>query len=144
MRTLLPLLSLTLLLALLTACGDPAPQDGDGGAAGTAGDATATSGDATAMRLEVPADPEVGTTTLRVYLLEENEAVEGADVEITGTMTHAGMVPVIEAAEESEPGLYVADGFDFTMAGDWILTADATLPDGDTLREEATVTVRQP
>ena len=139
MRTIPLLLSLTLLVGLLSACRGPTSDAADGGSS-----ASTASADGPAIRLELPEDPAVGAATVRVYLLEGTAGVEGAEVEITGTMTHAGMVPVIRTAARAEPGLYVADDFEFTMAGDWIVTAEAALPDGKELDEEAVVTVRQP
>lgn len=56
--------------------------------------------------------------------------VHGADVQVTGDMTHAGMVPVISQAAESEDGVYSTADFEFTMGGDWMLLADVTLGDG--------------
>ncbi len=92
-------------------------------------------------RLETDGDPRVGTVPVVVYLLEDGEGVSGATVEITGDMTHAGMAPVTARAEETEPGLYRAEGFEFTMAGDWLLSAAATLPSGDKATAELGVTV---
>ena len=41
------------------------------------------------------------------------------------------MVPVIREAAESEPGLYRADDFEFDMGGDWFVTAEVTLRNGE-------------
>jgi len=54
------------------------------------------------------------------------------------------MTPVIRTLEETEPGFYAVDDFEFSMAGDWIVTAEASLPDGGSVEDEVTVTVRQP
>lgn len=67
---------------------------------------------------------------ITLTLTHHGEPLSGATVTVTGDMTHAGMVPVVAAARELAPGLYRADTFAFTMAGDWFITADATLPDG--------------
>jgi hypothetical protein len=56
--------------------------------------------------------------------------VEGATVEVEGNMRHAGMVPVFGSALEGEAGTYVVPDFTFTMAGDWVLSLQAALPDG--------------
>jgi hypothetical protein len=69
--------------------------------------------------------------------------VEGARLEIKGDMTHAGMVPVVATAEEGDAGQYTT-GFEWTMAGDWILTVQAELPDGRMARREYTVRVEIP
>lgn len=108
--------------------------------ASQAGTATvATSG--IQARVELDGEPQLGKLPLTVYLLADGTGVSGAEVEITGDMTHAGMVPVITNATETEAGLYRAEDFTFTMAGDWILTTDIKLPDGGTERVETLVTV---
>lgn len=56
--------------------------------------------------------------------------LRGATVGIVGNMSHAGMVPVLAEAGEVSDGRYVTGDFQFTMAGDWILTVQATLPGG--------------
>jgi hypothetical protein len=56
--------------------------------------------------------------------------LEGAEVVVEGNMSHAGMVPVFDTATAEDPGRYGISDFNFTMAGDWILTVRATLPDG--------------
>lgn len=136
MRRFALLLSLTMFLA---SCREPS-QAGDAAPSGAgAGDAGGI-----ATRIEVVGEARVGAAPLQVFLLEEGEGIGEAAVDVTGTMTHAGMEPVVRTASEVEPGLYRADDFEFTMAGDWILLADATLPDGRTARAETAVTVRQP
>lgn len=93
------------------------------------------------MRVETDGEPKVGTVPVVVYVLSGGEGVSGASVEVTGDMTHAGMAPVTAVAEELEPGLYRAEGFEFGMAGDWLLTAVATLPGGEQESAELGVTV---
>lgn len=132
MRAVLLVLSLT---ALLASC---RPPD-----AGSSARDAATS-DSVAITIELPPEPAVGPSTVTVRVDRDGAPVEGADVEITGDMTHAGMVPVIRAAGEAAPGVYRADDVVFDMAGDWIVTADVTLPDGSTARQEAATTVRRP
>lgn len=43
-------------------------------------------------------------------------------------MTHAGMVPVMAEAKETEPGSYQSN-MELTMAGDWDVMVHVTLPD---------------
>ena len=93
------------------------------------------------VRVELAENPIMGESPISVFILDGAEGVSGAEVEITGDMTHAGMVPVIVTAVESEAGLYLADDFAFTMAGDWIVTTEITLPDGKKLMDETKVTV---
>jgi len=56
--------------------------------------------------------------------------VEGARIVVEGNMSHAGMTPVLDTAVAEAPGRYAVPDFPFTMAGSWILTLRATLPDG--------------
>ena len=80
--------SLVLALVLLAACRPP-----EGSSQGA--------GDASGVRvsLELPQAPAVGPATVRVYLLSpDNEGVSDATVTVTGTMTHAGMEPVVAEA----------------------------------------------
>ncbi len=94
------------------------------------------------VSLELPAELAVGPAEVRVYLLGgDNEAVSGASVTVTGTMTHAGMEPVITKAVLAEEGLYRTKDFNFNMAGDWLLEAEVTLPGGGEVTEERAVTV---
>ena len=132
MRTALSLLSLTLFLSLATsACRPP-----DGGARAGDGDVSVV--------VELPADPVVGPTPITVHLEREGAPVRGATVEVTGDMTHAGMVPVVATAVEQADGSYRAETFAFDMAGDWVVSVDADLPDGGRARGEASATVRRP
>lgn len=123
---------LAILMILLVGCRPPENT----GAASSAG-----SEDGVRVSLELPAEPAVGPAEVRVYLLgDDNSAVADAAVTVTGTMTHAGMEPVITEAVPAEKGLYVVE-FNFNMAGDWILQAEVSLPDGSEVTEERAVTV---
>lgn len=120
------------LLLMLASCRPP--DRSSSGAAEGSGDVR--------VRLEAPSEPAVGPAEIRVYLLgSDNEAVTDADVSVTGTMNHAGMEPVIVEASEREDGLYETEDFAFSMAGDWILLAEVTLPDGSEAEGETALTV---
>lgn len=125
-------------LLLLAACGPrEAADDAPAASAGASGELR--------TRVEVEGDdPTVGPATVAVYVLDDGEGVTGASVEVTGDMTHAGMAPVTAEAPQAEPGLYRTQDFEFTMAGDWILTAEITLPDGTTRRTTAQARVSTP
>ena len=132
MRTLRTFASLSLILAfLLIACRPPdvASRGADAGVTVT---------------VELPDDPVVGPAPLTILLERNGDAVRGAEVEVTGDMTHAGMVPVVVQAEERADGSYRADDFVFDMAGDWIVTVEARLEDGGRVLGEAATTVRRP
>jgi hypothetical protein len=78
-----------------------------------------------------PTPPLVGPALVVVELVGEGGApVDGARVRVEGTMTHAGMVPVLADAEPTGEGRYRIPEFTFTMGGDWILRVHITLPDG--------------
>jgi hypothetical protein len=130
MRVLAIIVSLT---TLLVGCRGP-------GGAATAGGA----GGAAAVEVELPSDPAVGPAAVTVRVARDGAPVAGAEVEVTGDMTHAGMIPVIASAPEAEPGVYRTEAFAFDMAGDWIVTAEVELPGGGEARGEAATTVRRP
>lgn len=77
-----------------------------------------------------PTPARVGPSTLLLTLRREGgRPISGAAVRIEGHMSHAGMAPLLASAVERAPGVYEA-GVAFTMAGDWIVLAQARLPDG--------------
>lgn len=86
------------------------------------------------VQLTLSPDPEalaVGPLRLEVMLRDADGApIDGAtDISLRGDMSHAGMEPVLATAVGQGDGVYTAD-FTWTMAGDWIVTVAATLPDG--------------
>ncbi len=93
-----------------------------------------------------PTPPAVGPAHLLITLQDTgSHPLEEARITVEGNMSHAGMVPVLDTAQAREPGKYVVEDFDFTMAGDWVLTVEATLPDGRQARlEHATRVVSSP
>jgi hypothetical protein len=99
-------------------------------------------GDLDGFRVDVamaPTPPVVGPNRMVLSLRDPaGEPVVGATVRLEGTMTHAGMVPVIREAAVDGPGRYRIDDFEFTMGGDWILLVHVTLVDGraGTLRRD--------
>jgi hypothetical protein len=50
------------------------------------------------------------------------------------------MMPVLRDAVEREPGMYTVP-FEWTMAGDWIVTIDGTLSDGEVFTHTFETTV---
>lgn len=121
--------SLAALLAatLLVACRPPSDR--------VSGDAAANGALVSVELLTRPA--RVGPASIEITVRDDDVAVSGASVRVTGDMTHAGMVPVVADASEVEDGVYRSDGFAFDMAGDWVITVDVTLPDGG--RSQATL-----
>jgi len=101
--------------------------------------------DETGVRLEVsvaPTPPITGPARIVLSLYDpDGHPVRDAELRVEGTMSHAGMVPVVESADEVGDGTYVVPAFEFTMGGDWILIVGIRLPDGReiTRREELRV-----
>ncbi len=61
--------------------------------------------------------------------------VSDATIQVEGTMTHAGMQPVIVATEARGNGTYVTEDFRFTMGGDWVIIVRATFANGRTAEQ---------
>lgn len=137
---------ITVVLVLgATACRPSSPASPSPTASEAAPSAsTSESAEGVKLRIEVDGEPSAGPSPVTVYLLEGAEGVSGASVEVSGDMTRGGMNPVVADAAEREPGLYRAEAFAFSMAGDWVLRAEATLPDGRTVSGETSVTVSGP
>lgn len=77
-----------------------------------------------------PDPPSVGSATVDIAIADPaGLPVKGARVRVEGNMNHAGMVPSIAQAKETEPGHYRAD-LELTMGGDWVLLVEAGLADG--------------
>ena len=138
--------SLSILAILLLLLGCNAPNEGSAQAQnssqGAPQDSDGPSTSPTAIRTELEGEPALGAAKIRVYVLENNEGVSGATVEVTGDMTHAGMAPVTATAQEVGAGLYETEDFAFTMAGDWLITSEVVYPDGT--EEEDTTALSVP
>ena len=122
-RAVLPALSLVLFTSCLFTSCRPSSDRADGG--------SAAAQSARTVSAEFVETPKLGEVGVRVTVLEDGEAVNDAQVNVTGDMTHAGMAPVEAEAEPQGDGTYLTKGFAFNMAGDWILTVEAVYPDGN-------------
>ncbi len=121
------LAGLLVLIGGLAACRPPADRT-----------STSAAGAGAEVSVELLTRPaRVGPAAIEVVVRRDGEGVEGATVQVTGDMTHAGMVPVVADAIELGAGVYRSDGFAFDMAGDWIITVDVRHPSGE--REQATL-----
>lgn len=88
-----------------------------------------------------PQPPRVGQVTFTFDLAEPSGApITGAEVNLEGNMSHAGMAPVLAEAQEIEAGRYRAT-MDLSMAGDWIVLVHATLLDGRKLERQITTQI---
>ncbi|MDX1600576.1 MAG: FixH family protein [Anaerolineales bacterium] len=95
------------------------------------------------VELSVQPDPaSVGPSQLWIEVFSpDGEPIDGAEVSARGDMNHAGMVPVFGEAEQIEPGRYRVP-FEWSMAGDWIVTIEAALPSGTQLERTFDIRVR--
>jgi len=88
-----------------------------------------------------PDPPAVGPANLTVFVTgADGRPIDGASLHIKGDMSHAGMQPVLAEVEGGIDGEYQTP-FEWTMAGDWIVTVTAALPDGRTTARQFTYTV---
>ena len=85
-----------------------------------------------------------GAATLTIHVTDAaGQPVEDAAVTVEGNMTHAGMTPVQATAAGGQGGQYTAP-FNWTMAGDWVVTVKVTLPDGRQAQADFPVGVTEP
>ena len=90
-----------------------------------------------------PSPPVVGKARLVVQLADAaGKPIESATIDLRGDMSHAGMQPVMVTSTAGAAGSYPTD-FEWTMAGDWIVTVTAALPDGRTATRQFDLTVQK-
>lgn len=88
-----------------------------------------------------PVTPTVGEATLIVTLTTSaGVPVTDALVSARGDMNHAGMMPETGDGQHTAAGIYRIP-FNWTMAGDWIVTVVVVLPDGSSATRRFDVTV---
>jgi hypothetical protein len=96
------------------------------------------------ITVEMILEPEqavVGSANLIFMLTDESgEPINDGKLKVEGNMSHAGMAPVLGEVIGGEDGRYVVP-FEWTMSGDWSVTADITLPDGKEISREFPVSV---
>lgn len=87
--------------------------------------------------LSISPDPAaVGDAVITLQVRDPaGNPVSDATVLVEGTMTHAGMQPVIVGTESRGEGTYVTEGFKFTMSGDWVIIVRATFANGRTAEQ---------
>ncbi len=121
-----------MLCLLLTACPPPDSQ-GNGSTGGAVEGIT--------VRTKLLDGNAVGKATIEVFITKKDEPLSKAQVTVTGDMTHAGMSPVIATAVEQEVGRYLTEDFEFTMAGDWIITTEVKLSNGQRINDTLPLSV---
>lgn len=97
------------------------------------GQAASTPGASVDVQVD-PSPAVVGSIQLTVRLTGSGgQPIDGAVVRVVAEMTHAGMPPTQASATPARGGRYVARDLALSMAGDWVLTVEATLPAGGTV-----------
>ena len=96
----------------------------------------ADSADVQITMTAIPFPPHIGDSRLVIQVTDEmGSPIDDAYLAIKGDMTHAGMAPVLaEVDGGGEAGVYTIP-FEWTMAGDWVVTVDLQLPDGTKAQE---------
>ena len=88
-----------------------------------------------------PVQPAVGPANLIFTLTDSaGQPVNNATLEVEGNMTHAGMTPVVGQVTGGENGRYAVP-FEWTMGGDWIVTVNASLENGQQITRQFPVSV---
>jgi YtkA-like protein len=83
-----------------------------------------------------PEPPRVGPVTITLRATDASQKpVTGARIALEANMTHPGMAPVFAGVKETVPGTYIS-AMELSMAGDWLVVAHMTLPDGRKVDQE--------
>jgi hypothetical protein len=83
-----------------------------------------------------PEPVRVGPVIIGFTLTDaSNHPLTGARIAVEADMSHAGMGPVFEQANEVQPARYEAH-LSLAMAGDWIILLHGTLPNGEKLERQ--------
>jgi len=90
----------------------------------------------------IPFPAIIGDSRLVVQIADDTGSpIDDAHMAVKGSMSHAGMVPVLADVEGGgKDGVYNVP-FEWTMAGDWIVTVDVRLPDGTVAEEQFDIAV---
>jgi hypothetical protein len=84
----------------------------------------------------IPFPAAVGESRLVIQVTDlAGQPVSDAALSIKGDMTHAGMVPVLAEVDGGDEEGYYEVPFEWTMAGDWVVTVEAVLSDGARVKE---------
>lgn len=86
--------------------------------------------------------PAVGPGQIQVTLLDAKtqQPIDDAVLSVKGDMDHDDMSAVLTSARSGVNGVYQMP-FDWMMAGDWVLTVHAALPDGAQIERTFTMNV---
>jgi hypothetical protein len=86
-----------------------------------------------------PQPVKIGPETVTIAVMNASQQpVAHATVSLEADMSHPGMSPVFGNANEVMPGTYTGK-IGFTMAGDWVLLVNITLPDNRKIERQIDV-----
>lgn len=90
----------------------------------------------------IPFPPVIGDSRLVVQIADKSGSpIDDAHMAVKGSMSHAGMAPVLAEVEGGgKEGVYNVP-FEWTMAGDWIVIVDVQLADGSRAQERFDIAV---
>jgi YtkA-like len=90
----------------------------------------------------VPSPAAVGESRLVIRVLDAGgEPIDDARLSVKADMSHAGMIPVLAQVDGGGEDGYYELPFEWTMAGDWIVTIEAALPDQTVITERFDLSV---
>lgn len=96
--------------------------------------------DETASDVQIELQTEstaIGDTVLLVTLKNaDGSLITDAVVTVKGDMGHAGMVPVLGAADRADDNGVYRMPFEWTMGGEWVVTVSAVLADEKTVTKD--------
>ena len=88
-----------------------------------------------------PSEPGVGDGILVVTLRDPaGNPVTGAELQVEGNMSHAGMKPSSGKVTGEEDGQYTV-AIQWTMGGDWYVDIKATLAEGRVIARRFQITI---
>lgn len=90
----------------------------------------------------IPFPAAIGESRLVIQVMDNlGRPIDDASLIIKGDMTHVGMVPVLAEVDGGDAeGVYNVP-FEWTMAGDWVVTVEALLADGLRAKERFDISV---
>jgi hypothetical protein len=90
----------------------------------------------------VPFPALVGESRLVIRVTDlAGQPISDAALSIKGDMTHAGMVPILAEISGGDEDGYYDVPFEWTMAGDWVVTVEAELSNGARVTERFDLSV---
>jgi hypothetical protein len=90
----------------------------------------------------IPYPAAVGQSRLVIKVTDlAGQPITDAALSIKGDMTHAGMVPVLAEVQGGDVEGYYNVPFEWTMAGDWVVTVEAMLNNGTRAKKRFDISV---